>query len=331
MHVAENLSRLRGCFILLIVFFKTLCRRCRTQRRYYKMYRRGEKVPLTKERMRALEELGFVWFPAEERKRKREDEANFVRSKRPAVKTDVASKNSEVGAVGDSKMLEEPQDVMDGAYQEEVAPVVEYKTPELEKVHGHYNVTLSTFQKANESLCDAQDMLEKSIQRHQKAVKDRELAQMEMEKACDNVLNVELEQNSDEEWNSLYLKLVSYKERHGDILFAKASSCGDKSGNNEDGPDISEDAAKAKSNDNQNESIAENENQVVGSNAEALQDEDNHLHEGVQERGDQELGEKEVDNEEKLLADWVSTIRKVPKKSIGEWRCKALDKIGFIW
>ena len=57
----------------------------RTQRRYYKLWRRGESVPLTKERMELLDQLGFVWLPAEEKigggfrggrpkKRKREEE-----------------------------------------------------------------------------------------------------------------------------------------------------------------------------------------------------------------------------------------------------------------
>jgi len=57
----------------------------RTQRRYYKLWRRGESVPLTKGRMELLDTLGFVWLPAEEkvgggfrggrpRKRKREEE-----------------------------------------------------------------------------------------------------------------------------------------------------------------------------------------------------------------------------------------------------------------
>lgn len=347
-----------GYYILLTVTVRCTCHtfrnRCRTQRRYYKMYRRGEKVPLTKERMRALEELGFVWFPAEERKRKREDESNFVRSKRPAVKADVASIDSEVGAFSDSKIFEGTQDVMDGSYQEEVAPpVVEYKTPDLAKVHGQYNVMLSTFQKANESLCDAQDLLEKSIQRHQKALRARELAQKEMEKACDDVLHFELEQNPDEEWNSLYLKLVSYKEKHGDILFAKASILGEKSyaNENEEDPDISEDAAKPESDNNVNASAGENEDQVVANDAESLsetesktneamakitvdvQDESNHVNESFQEQ--QEYGNQnqveEDDADEKVLADWVSALRKVPKKSIGEWRYKALDKIGFIW
>jgi hypothetical protein len=320
------------------------------------MYRRGEKVPLTKERMRALEELGFVWFPAEERKRKREDESNFVRSKRPAVKADVASIDSEVGAFSDSKIFEGTQDVMDGSYQEEVAPpVVEYKTPELAKVHGQYNVMLSTFQKANESLCDAQDLLEKSIQRHQKALRARELAQKEMEKACDDVLHFELEQNPDEEWNSLYLKLVSYKEKHGDILFAKASILGEKScandAENEEDPDTSEDVAKPESDNNVNASAGDNEGQVVANDAESLsetetkaneamakitvdvQDESSHVNESFQEQ--QEYGNQnqveEDDADEKVLADWVNALRKVPKKSIGEWRYKALDKIGFIW
>ena len=57
----------------------------RTQRRYYKLWRRGESVPLNKERMEMLDQLGFIWLPAEEKvgggfrggrpkKRKREDE-----------------------------------------------------------------------------------------------------------------------------------------------------------------------------------------------------------------------------------------------------------------
>ena len=39
----------------------------RTQRRYYKLWRRRESVPLTKERMELVDHLGFVsWLPAEE-------------------------------------------------------------------------------------------------------------------------------------------------------------------------------------------------------------------------------------------------------------------------
>jgi len=42
----------------------------RTQRRYYKEYRKGETVSLTKQRIKALEGLGFVWFPMEAKKRR---------------------------------------------------------------------------------------------------------------------------------------------------------------------------------------------------------------------------------------------------------------------
>ncbi len=39
----------------------------------------------------------------------------------------------------------------------------------------------------------------------------------------------------------------------------------------------------------------------------------------------------EEDDTEKSLAEWVHSMRKAPKKSISEWRHRALDKIGFIW
>jgi exonuclease VII small subunit len=68
----------------------------RTQRRYYKLWRRGESVPLTKERMELLDQLGFVWLPAEEKvgggfrggrpkKRKREEEDALAAANAAAV------------------------------------------------------------------------------------------------------------------------------------------------------------------------------------------------------------------------------------------------------
>jgi hypothetical protein len=295
--------------------------------------------------MRALEELGFVWFPAEERKRKREDEPHSARTKRAGVKPEFASLDSGIGASVDSKVSAHAEDIMNvgGAEEEAESQIVEYKTSDLEKVHKQYNSTLSAFQKANGSLCDAQDILEKSIQRHHAALKALELAQKEMEKACDDVLTVELEQNPDEEWNALYLKLLSRKEKHGDILFAKASICGEKSDDaveNEDGDgeELEQDREKSEQShslevsQNYYDSVSESESNtyaIAGSIKVEVQEEV--MNESIKEHGEQDQVEKEDDPEEKLLADWVVSLRKLPKKSIGEWRYKALDKLGFTW
>ena len=74
----------------------------RTQRRYYKLWRRGESVPLTKERMELLDHLGFVWLPAEEKvgggfrggrpkKRKREEEDALAAANAAAAAAAVAA------------------------------------------------------------------------------------------------------------------------------------------------------------------------------------------------------------------------------------------------
>ncbi len=81
----------------------------RTQRRYYKLWRRGETVPLNKERMEMLDQLGFVWLPAEEkvgggfrggrpkkRKREEEDVLNAVAAAAMVAGTD----GSAAGVVG---------------------------------------------------------------------------------------------------------------------------------------------------------------------------------------------------------------------------------------
>lgn len=81
----------------------------RTQRRYYKLWRRGESVPLNKERMEMLDQLGFVWLPAEEkvgggfrggrpkkRKREEEDVLNAVAAAAMVAGTD----GSAAGVVG---------------------------------------------------------------------------------------------------------------------------------------------------------------------------------------------------------------------------------------
>ena len=41
-------------------------------------------------------------------------------------------------------------------------------------------------------------------------------------------------------------------------------------------------------------------------------------------------GDEKASND-KTLPEWVCAMRKAPKKSISEWRHKALDKLGFIW
>jgi hypothetical protein len=54
--------------------------------------------------------------------------------------------------------------------------------------------------------------------------------------------------------------------------------------------------------------------------------------EGISKDENESIGKDgALNEEEKYLSEWVSTMRKAPKKSVSEWRHKALDKLGFIW
>jgi hypothetical protein len=107
---------------------------CRTQRRYYKQYQKGEKVPLTKERMEALEDLGFIWLPAELPRRKRKLKSTVLEGIRVGgVETSIA-----VGTHNSPT----PENTH------------EYRPPGLEKVHNTYDESLSSPHRANERLCD---------------------------------------------------------------------------------------------------------------------------------------------------------------------------------
>jgi len=46
---------------------------------------------------------------------------------------------------------------------------------------------------------------------------------------------------------------------------------------------------------------------------------------------DESIATADGDDKKKTLAEWVHSMRKAPKKSISEWRHRALDKTGFIW
>jgi hypothetical protein len=269
---------------------------CRTQRRYYKQYRKGQSVPLTRERMKALDSLGFIWLPAEERRKKKRQmelikQGVHIPSESAGLKTD-----------GDADM----QDALAAQTKEE--HVITFKTPELEEVHKQFGDTMNSFYRANETLYDAQRAVEKAQQALKEATEKQKVASVAMDKVCEDVLAKELAQNGDD-WNKFYGELVAYKEKHGDISFAKPVSSDDKS--KKDADDEGD----------EDEEMKEGE-----SSEEKTEDPDVAAAEAV-------VNEISADatEEPKTLDEWVHAIRRVPKKSLGEWKCRALDKLGFIW
>jgi len=338
---------------------------CRTQRRYYKQYRKGESVPLTKERMKALEDLGFIWLPAEARK-KRKLESTVLKNEDIGV-GGVEGTNVPFGN-DDSPVQGVDNTNANGTLTKDELRV--YKTPELEKVHNIYNGSLSSLHRANERLCDAQNLLEKAMAEHKKALEGQKQAVEEMDTVCDNVLTTELNENDDDEWNNYYQMLLKYKEEHGQILFAKTpnlnwtgdsqDAMGEKAAvdvdvddpskihddgitnpfdtneEDQDGTAIEVDEAStvtAARNVPCHDDIEEAESTVE---AQGVIDPDVAVAEAIVNVItttvlDESIATADGDDKKKTLAEWVHSMRKAPKKSISEWRHRALDKTGFIW
>jgi len=390
---------------------------CRTQRRYYRMYRKGETVPLTKERMKALEALGFVWFPAEERKkRKREASLKALVKGDPSLGIHADSIGIGVGVGGNLKM-EYKMDVdvdanantnpanrntaqlllvnanqnhsydQDSNQDANNAPLSKkqkiHSTAALTIAHGTYNKSIRALHTANEKLCDAQDLLENAMQAHQQALERQKQATVQVNVACDAVLDKELKDNEEDEWNSFYKQLNDYKQENGEILFAKnvpsekgggkvSAEAGDvetmagtttstttvnpedvgivieaaegmraDAGAGADAPAVAEgaslyaDAAAAAAADIVNEissDIATTPDggvQADTGQAESLGEASAASRNDEGEKGS-DSGDEKASND-KTLPEWVCAMRKAPKKSISEWRHKALDKLGFIW
>ncbi len=397
---------------------------CRTQRRYYRMYRKGESVPLTKERMKALEALGFIWFPAEERKkRKREASLKALVKGDPSLGIHADSIGLGLGVGGGIKMQyttiedeqppkgeekvenaegDEPQgnggeeysstsltgegvavDAGAEANDSTTSPPPQKKqklhaTPALSSAHSKYNASIKALQTANEKLCDAQDMLEKAMQAHQDALQYQKDAAVDVERACEVVLERELEDHPEDEWVQNYVKLKKYHEEHGEVLFAKgllqeraARNAGSETFGREDATatatvnaevidvhdanechedvteelldesaeeivDVDVDAAAVAEADADGQGEVQDQDQGQEVEADATAEEDGEAKETVaatecENNEDNKGNSNGEDDPEKALSDWVSTLRKAPKKSVSEWRHKALDKLGFIW
>jgi len=336
---------------------------CRTQRRYYKMYRKGETVPLTKERMKALEGLGFVWFPAEDR-RKRKQEASLASAKDGDA--DVPTQNGNANNV----------------------PKVEYKTDRLEISHDAYGESVKALQSANEKLCDAQILLEKAMQQHKQSLEEQRGALELMNKACDDVLKQELEDNEDDEWIVMYKQLAEYKDEHGEILFSKfiggkSTVDEDKDPAGEMDEDMNDDELEdgkmpAAAVDMETStttatatttpvpvpapapvpmelSVTEAMADIMATDVDAdapvameITEFDAATTETIADtttaagdasteqatthaEGGVKLEDDVNTSGESSLSQWVAVMRKAPKKVVSEWRHKALDKLGFIW
>jgi len=329
---------------------------CRTQRRYFKQYRKGETVPLTKDRMKALEDLGFVWLPAEARKIKKL-QSSVAKMEGAGTVRNI----SDVGHDGTSAMMDGVEvsvtAVNDDSNKDELK--IQYKTPELEKVHTTYAQSLSSMFRSNEKLCDAQNLLEKAMEEHRQALEEQKLAVGEMDEVCDSVLETELNENQDDEWNIYYSKLLKYKEEHGEILFAKtptwvgegknevnekaglAGDC-DSEMNNSGSANLEDEGHDDQDGDAMEVDealIADNESEEANTKVKAQGGIESDVDAAVAAARDvvNDLStsadniKAEEDDTEKSLAEWVHSMRKAPKKSISEWRHRALDKIGFIW
>ncbi len=384
---------------------------CRTQRRYYKMFRRGETVPLTKERKKALDDLGFVWFPGEERKKRRQsdmyvsgsgstvdhtgngnggvtnhnitghlnaDSNNIGTAKKSKLDMDHHEASS-IGLISGNVLgtnvlnpnMDTHPNVAVGVNvmgSNLAAGASTHNTPmtQLEAAHKAYNDAISATHAANEKLCDVQSLLERAQTEYQQARTSKTMADEALVRAGEKLLERELTDNVNDEWVKMYQKLVEYKEQHGDILFANIL------GGQSPKPDCSSDAddmgAKNTLFDGTYDAefgLDANGNAVdpIPVDSEVPMDKDTAETEiadqimtgidnveasvtpttvdpvpksGTDATSEEEIGKPSSsitaeDQNEKALAQWVSRLRKTPKKQFIDWKRQALDKIGFTW
>jgi len=338
-----------------------------SQRQYYQQWQRGENTPLTRERIQLLEVMGFIWLPPEENvgitspsTRHPNDVVVVVTGEKHGMTV------SDDSVESNSKEHEEKEE---GEEHNRKKMRGAYKTENLKKVYTFYDKCFVRNKAAMRGVNNAKIKLEQAKLQYEKATRQLKDAEESMEEASSNVLKTELEENPEEEWNSMYKTLVDYKSKHGQILFPKGPYCDvddaepraerktrQHSCNIETAGGqsvfLTEDAAivtDMKENDNIlkdqvfNVSLAHSSSapNPVEIDIEPATPELILPLFPIEENG--AITDKTLTYLTELspgkggtysdaeLYKWVSKMRKSPKRQLKKWRCQALDRLGMVW
>ena len=93
----------------------------------------------------------------------------------------------------------------------------------LMTVYDDYNIADKRQRSMTKVVLSKVKVLKEAELAYEKAMIVQVEADEAMARASQNVLETELEDNPDDEWNKLYSWLVSYKEKYGNVIFPRKS------------------------------------------------------------------------------------------------------------
>lgn len=237
-------------------------------------------------------------------------------------------------------------------------------------VYDDYNIADKRQRSMTKVVLSKVKVLKEAELAYEKAMIVQVEADEAMARASQNVLETELEENPDDEWNKLYSWLVSYKEKYGNVIFPRKSeiiaSITDKILNSDDCANGNLDGScTSNASDNIKEGCCDDVDGILSSKS-------------SEEGGIMNIKKKEKENNDSTLMihtlptkidrisklvcattapgwstktpgslsssrdlmseselaelhEWVKKMRTFSKKKLKMWQRQALDKIGFIW
>lgn len=281
----------------------------RSQRRYFKQRQKGDRVPLTMERIRTLEAMGFVWSAS--------------------VPEDM---------IDGRQLLEVEDEGEEGRAIKRIKR--DCRTETLTKTYEAYDECLAGHEAAIQAENTAEIQLEQAKIRLKMATQKRKSLEDAVEKFSNDVLHAELEGNPDEEWNVMFRRLIDYKKNYGHILFPKGYDDdidvikGDRGGGL---------ISSVPRPDEHIDIVAENDvslRQIIVRDGTAASQLPNHA---AIENNFATLPQTAPDPNfvahlqldggsysDLELYNWVRKMRKL-RKQIIKWQRQALDRLGMVW
>ena len=340
----------------------------RAQRRYNKLNQKGQATPLTKERIDVLNELGFIWFPAEDgtgkRKRLEGGEQQQQQQQQQSQQQQQQQQQQQPPLEGGTSGIAHHGKGISMDSGAELDETV--WTPAQKKAHEAYRDQIQLLKRAEKSVRDAEKALEVAKKRQKAALAKKSAIESVLTQCSQDVLVSELEgQHHQDDWITMYKRLGEYKERIGNIRFPRGWEKElEKSFNVTAGTPESKrrktdlEDSTAPNNFDTTSNVGQDgalmmlppslpeigQTQVEfmsfpDLNATGEEAIVTHLHDSTNSSKPNMIdldGPFETKNEEPSLSDldlyvWVTRMRKMPKKQLKHWRRQALDQLGFVW
>jgi hypothetical protein len=323
----------------------------RNQRRYYRSKVIGERSPLTQERIDLLNSIGFIWLPSYQGGRRFRVDEDSDDSSIDSISQESSQgkkKRKSSDANGENTLSKKAAKPNPGETPGEDKCLYKYPSVRLKQVHTLYDKLTMKHKGVIQSITENEIKLEQIKRRLESDYKKRTELEASIQSTSKDILKFELEDDPDEEWNRMYVKLTEYKERNGHVLFprsflpatsivegevvvdvdANILAKGTEDKNKNDSKPSSKDEAKELQ-DNDEESASNYDDDDVSSLSTS-----NNLNTEMSKQAvvDKMKKVEEFGNfQDYELIKWVGKMRKFPKKQFKAWKRLALDELGFVW